>query len=78
MTEHRPTVVLQADVFPSGEGLSGDEAALVTYTPEEVAAEAWDNIREWMDNGYLPIVEVFMPDGTQHTVDLDRVRKGSQ
>jgi len=65
-TEHRPTVTLQADVFPQEAMLPGD------YTPEQVAREAWSSITEWVEDGYQPVLTVRMEDGTEHLVDLGR------
>lgn len=72
MSDHLPTVILQADVFPDDRGVDDRE---IDATPEEVAVMAWEDICSWVANGYLPVVEVFMPDGTQHTIDIERVRK---
>lgn len=75
MAEHRPTVILQIDIFPEDSFLLDGDEERVTYTPEEVAVEAWNNIQAWAEEGYQPVMEVFMPDGTQHLVDIERVRR---
>lgn len=74
-THHTPTVTLQADVFPEDSFLLDPEnEGLTTYTPEQVALEAWENqIAAWVRDGYRPILTVHMPDGSNHDVDLDRL-----
>lgn len=68
--EHRPTVLLQADVFPEDSFLLDSEDAEIT--PWAVAVEAWSNIMDWAAQGYQPIVTVLMPDGSEHTIDLEK------
>lgn len=84
MTEHRPFATLQADIFPEDSFLldadeklemgveEGDEQFEDTYTPEQVAREAWSNIIDWVNNGYRPVLTVTMPDGSTHDIDLER------
>lgn len=62
--EHRPTVFLQNDVFPP-EGK--------TLTAEEVAQAAWEEIKQWVRDGYLPYLTVKMPDGRAVDVDLEEL-----
>lgn len=59
MSEHRPTGVIQVDVFP-------DES----MSPEYVARDLWKQIVAWVETGYQPVIEVTMEDGTTHRVDL--------
>lgn len=74
MSEHRPTVTLQIDIFPEDSFLLDDEDSdlpRVEYTPLEVAAEAWERIGGWAAEGYMPVLTVIMPDGTRVDVDLE-------
>lgn len=65
MSEHRPTVDIRCDVFP--------DDATEDCTPEQAAVAAWSNVKDWVANGYLPVVTVTMHDGSQHDVDLQEV-----
>lgn len=42
-----------------------------TFTPREVAEEFWRKVHHWCTTGYLPTVDVTMPDGTTYTIDLE-------
>lgn len=68
MAQHKPSASLALDVFPDGIDL----AAVDDPTPAQVARAAWNEIRRWMDDGYEPVVDVTMPDGTIHAVDLEK------
>lgn len=77
VTDHRPTVTLQIDVFPEDTFLldNVDENWEVDpggdiYTPRQVAVEAWNDIIQWVRDDYLPVLTVLMPDGTSHEIDL--------
>ncbi len=74
MSEHRPTATIQVDVFPEDSILLDDDSDGTTYTPRDVAREAWANIQGWVDNGYQPIITVTMPDGSSHDIDLSAER----
>jgi hypothetical protein len=65
MSEHRPTAYLQCDVFT--DRFREDEEV----TPQRVAEAAWSDVQDWVHNGYQPVIEVVMEDGTHHTVDLE-------
>lgn len=60
MSEHRPTVTIQIDVFPEDEGLE----------PEQIASLAWSDVQDWVHSGYRPVVTVTMEDGKSLDVDL--------
>lgn len=40
-------------------------------TPQELGERAWDEIKRWVADGYLPVIQVTMPDGLVHVVDLE-------
>lgn len=64
---HRPSALVEADVFIEESDFENG------WTYEDVAEAAWDDICDWVRNGYLPVLLVKMPDGTEHVVDLDQV-----
>jgi hypothetical protein len=67
--------MLQCDVFPEESLLSlGDvlnESG--SYVPDQVAVAAWSEVCDWVTNGYFPVVTVLMPDGSEHTIDVEEV-----
>lgn len=70
---HRPTARVELDIIPEDSFLlDRDEDEGDDYAPRDVALEAWSVIRRWADEGYLPIIEVTMPDGSTHLVDLEQ------
>ena len=62
-TQHRPTGVIQVDVFPDED-----------MSPEHVARDLWEQIKAWVNTGYQPVIEVTLADDegndTIHRVDL--------
>ena len=67
MSQHRPTVAFECDVFPD------ETNEFAVRTPAQVAAAAWSDVKDWVANGYQPVVTVHMEDGTEHIVDLEEV-----
>jgi hypothetical protein len=68
MSEHRPYVVLKADVFPDDHAVMADQNA---NDPVAIAQAAWSDIRDWVATGYQPVVEVVTEDGS-FDVDLEK------
>lgn len=62
-----PWVTIELDVDPTPAG--GDAPT----TTEELAQWAWDDVKRWAREGYLPVVEVHYPDGKRVMVDLECV-----
>ncbi len=74
MTIHTPTASVQIDIFPEDSFLLDDgRADNSTYSPVDVAKEAWSVIQRWIEEGYSPVIGVTMPDGSKHVVDLEEV-----
>ena len=65
VTQHRPTVEWQVDVFE-------DELA-EEMTPRAVAEQAYHKI---LTSDMRPVLTVHMPDGTTHEVDLEEDDNG--
>jgi desulfoferrodoxin (superoxide reductase-like protein) len=61
MSQHRPYVSIVIDVFE-------DDLPHPEATDAAIAQAAWSNVIDWVNNGYLPVVEVVTDD---HSVDID-------
>ena len=59
--QHRPYVTISIDVFD-------DDLPRPEATDAEIAQAAWANVQDWVNTGYLPVVEVVTDD---HSVDID-------
>lgn len=63
MTRHRPSCVVEGDVFNDDLQNPND--------PVEIAQAFWTDVKSWVADGYLPVVEVMMDDTTTVHVDLE-------
>jgi len=63
MSQHRPYAVIQIDIFPD-ERFPDD----VEVTDKMLAEAAWSDVKDWVANGYEPVIEVVTDD---HSCDVD-------
>lgn len=51
--------------------IEGDQFAAADANPIDVARGAWEQVQQWVETGYRPIISVTTPDGTTVDVDLE-------
>lgn len=68
MSQHGPTALVHCDVFPD----------TIAVTPRQVAEAAWSDIKDWVRNGYQPVLTVVMEDDSLHDVDLSEEPERSE